>query len=68
MAIQEMLQRSFNILKTECLLIFLEVSGECVISLIWSRHNKNLKRQTSIIALGQTSVTAPSYSSVLFRK
>ena len=63
-------------MKPECLLIFLEVSGECVISLIRSCHNKNLKRRTSIIALGrasvtalgQTSVIAPSYSSVLFRK
>ena len=76
MAIQEMLQWSSNILKPECLLIFLEVSGECVISLILSRHNKNLKLETSIIALrqasltalGQTSVTAPCYRSVLFRK
>ena len=29
---------------------------------------KNLKRQTSVTVLGLTSVTAPCYSSVLFRK
>ena len=35
--------------------------GECVISLVLSHHNKNLKRWTSITALGQTSVTAQFY-------
>ena len=44
------------------------MSGECVISSVLSRHNKNLKRQTRVSAQGRTSVTAPWYSSVLFRK
>ena len=45
-----------------------EVSGEFVTSLVLAHHNKNLKRQTSVTALGMTSVTAPCYSSVSFRK
>ena len=51
----------------------LDMSGECVISSVLSCHNKNLKRWTSpwtdcVTALGQINVTAPCYSSVLFRK
>ena len=45
-----------------------EVLGECVISSVLCRHNKTLKRQTSVTALGWASVTAPCYTSVLFRK
>ena len=50
-----------------CFVLF-ALSGECVISLDLAHSNKNLKRWTSIIALRWTSVTAPCYSSVLFRK
>ena len=42
--------------------------GEDVVSLVPSRCNKNLKQQTSVTALGRTSVTAPCYNSILFRK
>ena len=45
-----------------------KLSGACVISSVLSLHNKNLKRWTSVTALGQTSITALCYSSVLFRK
>ena len=44
------------------------MSGECVISLVLSHHNKNLKWRTNISALRRTSITAPCYSSILFRK
>ena len=53
------------------------LSGECVISLVLSHHNKNLKRginqryspwTTSVIALGWTSAAAPCFNSILFRK
>ena len=44
------------------------MSGECVISLVLSHHNKNLKQWTSVSALGRTSITALCYSSILFRK
>ena len=51
------------------------VGGVCNF-LVLSYHNKNLKQQTRVIVLGQTSVTALRwasvtllcYSSVLFRK
>ena len=39
-----------------------------VISSVLSCHNKNLKQRTSVTAFRWTSVTAPYYSSVLFRK
>ena len=58
--------------------------GKFVISSVLSCRNKNLKQQTSVIALGRTtvtplrwtsatalewtSVTAPFYRSFLFRK
>ena len=45
-----------------------ELSRECVIFLVQSHHNKNLNWWTSIRALRWASVTAPAYSSVLFRK
>ena len=32
----------------------MSLSGECVISSVLSRHNKNLKRRASVKALGQT--------------
>ena len=44
------------------------MSDRCVISQVLSCHNKNLKQWASITALGWTSVTAPCYTSVLFRK
>ena len=45
----------------------LHLSGEFVISSVLSCHNRNLK-WTSITSLGWSSVTAPCYSSVIFRK
>ena len=45
-----------------------DMLGECVISSVLCRHNKTLKRQTSVTALGWASVTAPCYTSVLFTK
>ena len=59
-----------------------DLSRECIISSVLSRRNKNLKQQTlkpfdrpclssqrdRVTALRQISVTAPCYSSVLFRK
>ena len=52
-----------------CVLIFFSrVLGECVISSVLSHHNKNLKQQTRLIGFRWTSVTAPCFSSVLFRK
>ena len=41
---------------------------ECVISLVLSHHNKNLKQRTSVTALGWISVTVPCYRPVLVRK
>ena len=59
-----------------------DLSRECIISSVLSRRNKNLRQQTlkpfdrpclssqrdCVTALGQISVTALCYSSVLFRK
>ena len=48
----------------------MDVSGECVISSVLSRHIKHMKRWTlkPLVHHNSRSVTAPCYSPVLFRK